>query len=310
MRRKTVVPRSGFSEVCSSMSSFESDCIELPDIDERLVAPETPYEIMDGMVVQVSPSDDPHGIRHAQILLLIGTHVGPEFQVACDMLTRTSKLDDIAPDASVFPVARHPKTGRRLLEQLAFEVVSTGSLGYAGRKAAKLVARGVRRVFAIDVEHSRLLEWSRSLDDWSEVETASIEDPVFDVPLPVDTLVRTVQSDDAVAHALLAKRNPVVEAARMHDRAEGLAEGRLEGRAEGRLEGRAEGHAEGQAEGHADGRIAGKREALIVLLGARKIPLDAAARERIFGERDPVRLDSWIARAMIVGTIAELLAEP
>ena len=51
-------------------------------------------------------------------------------------------------------------------------------------------------------------------------------------------------------------------------------------------------------------------EALIVLLGARKIPLDAAARERIFGERDPVRLDSWIARAMIVGTIAELLAEP
>jgi hypothetical protein len=160
------------------MSSFESDCIELPDIDERLVAPETPYEIMDGMVVQVSPSDDPHGIRHSQILALIEAHVGPEFQVACDMLTRTSKLDDIAPDASVFPVARHPKTGGRQLEQLAFEVVSTGSLGYAGRKAAKLVARGVRRVFAIDVEHSRLLEWSRSLDDWSEVETASIEDPV------------------------------------------------------------------------------------------------------------------------------------
>src|SRR5262245_66229897 len=110
MRHKTVVPRNGFSEVCSSMSSFESDWIELLDIDERLVAPETPYEIIDGMVVQVSPSDPPHGIRHSQILALIEAHVGLAFQVACDMLTRTSKLDDIAPDASVFPEARHPST--------------------------------------------------------------------------------------------------------------------------------------------------------------------------------------------------------
>lgn len=289
MRPNTVDPLHGFSEVCSSMSSFQDCCADLPDIDERLVAPETPYEIVDGVVVQVSPCDPPHGIRHAQILLLIGAHVGLEFQVACDMLTRTSKLDDFAPDVSVFPVAPHPQTGGRQLEHLAFEVVNTGSIGYMGRKAAKLVARGVRRVFAIDVEHSRLLEWSRSLADWSEVESACIEDPVFDVALPVDTLVRTVKGDDAVARALLAKRNPVLEADRMRERAEG--------------------HAEGRAEGHTDGRIAGKREALIVLLGARGIPLDAAARERIFGEQDPERLDGWIARAMIVRTIAELFAE-
>jgi hypothetical protein len=48
-------------------------------------------------------------------------------------------------------------------EHLVFEVVSTESIGHAARKAAKLSARGVRRVFAIDVERSRALEWSAEL---------------------------------------------------------------------------------------------------------------------------------------------------
>jgi hypothetical protein len=280
------------------MSSSQSCHADLPDIDERLVAPETPFEILDGMVMYVAPSDPPHGIRHAQILLLIGAHVGREFQVACDMLTRTSKVDDFAPDASIFPAAPHPETGRRQLEQLAFEVVSTQSLGHAGRKAAKLVARGVRRVFAIDVESERALEWSSSLAGWSEIESTCIEDPVFDVALPVDSLVRTVKADDDVARALLARRNPVLEAARKRDHAEGHAQGHAKGRAEG------------HAEGHAEGRIAGKREALISLLDALGVPVDADARERILGERDPARIDRWIARAAIHRTTAELFAEP
>jgi hypothetical protein len=253
-----------------------------PAIDDRLVAPETRLEILDGRLVHVSPADPPHGIRHAQILALIGAHVGMEFQVACDMLTRTSEIDDFAPDASVFPAAPHPQTGGRQLEQLAFEVVSTQSLSHAGTKAVKLVARGVRRVFAIDVERSRALEWSTALDAWREIDATSIEDPVFDVALPVDVLVRTVKTDDAVARALLARRNHVLEAARSLDR----------------------------AEGHAEGRVAGKREALLTLLGARGMAPDGATRERILGERDPARLDRWIVRAATHATIAEVLAEP
>jgi hypothetical protein len=77
------------------------------------------------------------------------------------MLTRTSRIVDIAPDASVF--TRDPVTGRRRLEEIAFEVLSTQSIEDAGRKAAKLSRRGVRRVFGIDLARERLLEWSREL---------------------------------------------------------------------------------------------------------------------------------------------------
>src|SRR5919198_3359117 len=130
----------------------------LPAIDDRLVAPETPYEIVDGRLVRVSPADPPHGERHLQLCALIEAHTGDGFEAACDLLTRTSQIDDVAPDVSVYPDAPDPRTGGRQIEQLAFEVVSTQTLSNASRKAAKLAARGVRRVFAIDVERARALE--------------------------------------------------------------------------------------------------------------------------------------------------------
>jgi hypothetical protein len=34
----------------------------LPAVDERLVAPESRYEILDGRIVHVSPAHPPHGI--------------------------------------------------------------------------------------------------------------------------------------------------------------------------------------------------------------------------------------------------------
>jgi hypothetical protein len=127
------------------------------------------------------------------------------------MLTRTSEIDDIAPDVSVFPDARDPETGGRQLEQLGFEVVSSESLGCAGRKAAKLVARGARRVFAIDVERARALEWSSSLGTWSVLDpSAHIEDRALEVPLPIGALLLAAKADDAVARTLVAKHNPVI----------------------------------------------------------------------------------------------------
>jgi hypothetical protein len=78
------------------------------------------------------------------------------------------------PDVSVYPDAPDPRTGGRQLEQLAFELASTQSLGHAGRKAAKLAGRGVRRVFAIDVERSRALEWSAALGAWRELDPAEL----------------------------------------------------------------------------------------------------------------------------------------
>ncbi len=58
-------------------------------------------------------------------------------------------VDDVVPDANVYPDAPDPSTSGRQLEQLAFEIASTESLGHAGQKAAKLAGGGVRRVFAI-----------------------------------------------------------------------------------------------------------------------------------------------------------------
>ncbi|HEU4730902.1 MAG TPA: Uma2 family endonuclease, partial [Kofleriaceae bacterium] len=235
---------------------------DLPGIDERLVEPETRYEMLEGRLVYVSPADAPHGTRHSKLAALLEVHAGLEYQVAADMLTRTSRTSDIAPDVSVFPSAPDPVTGKRQLQHLAFEVVSTQSLGYAGRKAAQLAGRGVRRVFAIDVERSQALEWSAVDGKWQALDPAGvIEDPALDVALPVGALLDTAKADDAVARALLAKGNAVLA----RDRAEAAAAGRAAGEAAGR------------AAGEAAGRAEGKAEAVIVLLAARGIAVDEAS---------------------------------
>jgi Uma2 family endonuclease len=258
----------------------------LPAVDDRLVAPDTRYEMLEGRLVHVSPADPPHGTRHSKVSALLEAHTGLEFTVASDMLTRTSEHSDIAPDVSVFPSAPDPETGGRQLEQLAFEVVSTQSLGNAGGKAAQLAARGVRRVFAIDVERSRVLEWSAGLSTWSVLDPAGhIDDPALDAPLPIEALVGTARADDAVARALLLKRNPVL------------------------VQKLAEGHAEGKIEGKAEGKIEGKAEALIMVLTARGIVLDDVTRMRFLGERDAHRLDRWIVRATTCKTLADLDVE-
>jgi Uma2 family endonuclease len=256
---------------------------ELPPIDERLVEPGTRYEMYDGELVYVPPAHPPHATRHSKISALVEAHAGPAFDVASDMLTRVSRTSDVAPDVSVFPLARDPRTGRRQLEHLAFEVVSTESLGHAGRKAAKLVARGVRRVFAIDIERGRVLEWSGVLETWSPLErSATIEDPVLAAPLPIEPLVVAAKADDAMARALLIKANPVLEAA--------MARSRLEGEREGERLGNA--------------------KAVLGVLASRGMSPDPADRARILGERDLQRLERWLARAVCCASMAELFAEP
>lgn len=195
------------------MSSADRD-LELPAVDDHIVASESGYEIIDGRLVRVPPSHEPHGNRHSKVSALLEAHVADDFDVASDMLTRTSEDNNFAPDASVYPRARDPRTGGRQLEQLAFEVLNTEALAHAGDKAGKLARRGVRRVFALDVERARAFEWSVDLGTWSLLAPDSaIEDRALAVSLPVEALVRPAKADDAMARALLAKRNPVVLAA-------------------------------------------------------------------------------------------------
>ena len=263
---------------------------EVPAPDERLVAPGTPYEMYDGELVHVPPTDSAHGERQSKVSGLIEACVRPEFSVAIDMLTRTSRTTDLAPDISVSPRALDPATGRRQIAELAFEIVSTQSLGNAADKARRLVARGVRRVFAIDVEGGRALEWSDSLQAWQRYPGTSIEDPVLAAPLPILPLARAASIDDAVARALVTKNNPVIAS----EKADSRQQGRREGLAYGRRDGIAE----------------GLRRALLQLVAARGIALEPADRARILGERDLERLERWFARAARGAPIADILADP
>jgi Uma2 family endonuclease len=252
---------------------------ELPAVDARLVAPDSHYEIDDGKLVPVAPSDESHANRHSKISALLEAHVTDDFDVASDMLTRTSETSDVAPDASVYPRTRDPATGGRRLEELAFEVVATQSLADAAHKAAKLAGRGVRRCFAIDVARARAFEWSPGLATWAMLHhDATIADPAFVVPLPVAALVHAAKVDDAVVAALVAKGNPVIAALAERARAEGIARGRAEGMVTAVL-------------------------ALLALRDLRPLPHE---RDRIAAETDFGRLERWLAVASSCGRVSEL----
>ncbi len=253
---------------------IQSHAPELYAPDDRLVASECGFEIVRGQVVAVSPAHEPHGSRHSKLSALLEAYVAEGFNAASDMLTRTSAREDFAPDGSVYPSARDPRTGGRQLEVLAFEVVSSESLAHAGNKAASLVSRGVRRVFAIDVERQRALEWSADLGGWQILGTdAAIEDPALVLPLRVHDLVAAASADDAVARALLAKRNAVVVAA-------------------------------------LDERYAvAKAEAVISVLTSRGLPPTPDECTRILATRSIETLERWLATVASCSSAASLLED-
>ena len=271
------------------MSSPGSDTHEnLPAIDEHIVAPGGRFECDDGELVEVPPADPPHAISNANLAWLLRAHVGSDLDVAVDMLTRTSRRDDIAPDASVFPRGVDPETGGRQLEHLAFEIASTQSLARAGSKAARLLARGVRRVFAVDLSHVRVLEWSRELATWSILDPeAVIADEALAVPLPIAALLHATEADDAVARALVAKGQPIIAEHIALAESRGIVQGRIEGRIEGRIDALIEG--------------------VFAVLAARGVAITSTDREQIAGERSPARLERWLRGSATCASVRELL---
>ena len=217
-------------------------------------------------------------------------------------------------------------------------MVSTQSLAYAGRKAGKLAGRGVRRVFAIHIKRSRVLEWSAALGTWQALDAGGhIEDAALALPLPIEAMLDAARADDALARALVARHNPVIEAVRAKDRAAGKAEGlrrgkaqgvqeglrrgeakgRAEGKAKGVQEGLRRGRAEGLRRGKAKGRAEGvqegmrraKAEDVLAVLAARKVAVGKAERVRILGERDRAQLDRWLAQAARCAKVSALFTK-
>jgi Uma2 family endonuclease len=242
--------------------------------------PESRYEVIDGKVEYVPPSDEPHGSRHSKISALLEAYAAKSYDVASDMLTRTSEKGDLAPDVSVFPSARSEQTAGRQLEELAFEVLSTERLGHAAVKARALTTRGVRRVFAIDVKRRRALAWSARTNTWEILpRDGVIEDRALALPMPIRALVEAAKADDAIAEALLAKKNPVIERA--------IRGGKLEGKLEGKRE--------------------GKIAALLAVLGARGIRISKKIEKRIRAAGDEATVDAWLQRAAKCESAEDLL---
>jgi len=198
-------------------------------VDERIVAPESRAEIIEGRLVFSPPAEEKHAVPHADLAYVLRAHVRAGFNVAVDMLTRSGLENDFAPDASVYEAERDTETGGRRLEQLAFEIVNEQALATQTTKARALTARGVRRVFVLVVKHRKLLEWSRETDAWAATPLEAIDDPVFVRPVRASALASALAADEAVLRALKSKGHPVLDEIREEGRQDGLEQGLEQG---------------------------------------------------------------------------------
>lgn len=180
-----------------------------PPVDRNLLREDSHAEILDGrLVLHAAGAGEQHATEHFDIPALLGRCLAQGYRGASDMLTRLKDDTEVAPDVSIFPAARDPVTGGRQLEELAFEVIDTTPWSEVSDKARKLVARGVRRVFVVDVNAHSVSEWSPTQNNWQRLsEDATIDDRCFTQPLPVRALLDTLAADDAVTEALLARKN-------------------------------------------------------------------------------------------------------
>ena len=241
----------------------------LPAVDDRLVAPESRAEIVDGTVYQTMGSNQPHGTRHFAATHVFAGTLADGYEGAVDMLTRADENSDAAPDISVFPSGEDEVTGGRKLEEIAFEVLDTERLGHATTKVEKFAARGVRRLFAIRVAERKVYQWDHAHGDWTELADGDhITDRCFRVPLPVAAFVDRVLADDTVAEALLAAKNRVLTRALKDERDAGRGEG-----------------------------LRAARAMLLALLETRG-PLTAAQRGRVTACDDEGALTAWFTRAL------------
>ncbi len=140
-----------------------------PAIDENVLTENAGYEIVDGQVFQLAPAEEDHGTEHFDLPGLLKHCLTPAYKGTVDMLSRPSIGRNHAPDVSILPRARDPETRGRQVEDLIFEVIDTESLAHVTDKTRKLIARGVRRAFLIDVNDRTVCEWSREVDDWAQV---------------------------------------------------------------------------------------------------------------------------------------------
>ena len=267
-------------------ASFPGEGSRLPAVDDRLAPPETRVEYLNGQEIFAAPAGECHGRQHSYLDRVVGANVREPYVVAVDMLTRTEDGSDFAADVSVYEAVGDPRveaSSPRKLEEIVFEVVDRQAAAIPTRKAVELVARGVRRVFAVFTRERALFEWSSKEGRWERISgDAVIEDPCFVRPISANGIVDWLHADNEVAKALLVKRpEPIVQA---------LAAEREEGREEGREA----------------GQLLAKQQVILGLLQARGVPVSERARAKIQATTEMALLDRWVTAVLTV-TDAEQL---
>lgn len=270
-----------------------------PDLDDHLVQPEvTRDEIIGGRKVVAFPAEWPHATQQVRLDLIVETHVASGFEVAADLLTRHAVDSDFASDTCVSKAGVDPQTGRRYLEELAFEIVAEQSQSVVTEKAVKMQARGVRRIFALFLKKQRVAEWSPESQSWRTLKPSSqIEDPCLVKPIAVKALLDAAAAQRAAFEGMIAQGGPAVREWEAATWGAGKAEGWMEGKDEGKAEGKVEGAVEATA------------AAVLKVLKARGLAVSAAERTRILRCRDLDRLDRWLGRAALAASTAEVVGK-
>jgi hypothetical protein len=235
-----------------------------PAVDDHLVVPEvTRDEIIAGRKVVAFPAEAPHGDKQVDLDTLLRLHVAPGYVVSADLITRFAVDSDFASDTCVRREGVDPATGRRHLEEIAFEVVSTQSERNAAEKARVMHRGGVRRIFGVWVKGRRkVCEWSAESEGWRPLEEGSrIEDRCLGAPLPVKALLDAAWVPRAVVQALEAQGDPAIQELKEAAKAQGIA------------------------------------ESILAVLAARGITVSPERREEILGCSDTDRLQRWLREA-------------
>ena len=247
--------------------------------DDRIVAEGKPFEIIDGRLVVVPPSGEPHGNRQIAVGALITAHLASGWRAATEMLTRVAHDSDFAAGVAIY---REGKTadGARHMEEIAIEIKSSQSWSDLRRRAELLTRAGVRILLVVDVVKQRAHRWNTATERFDDLDPDTlIDDEAFVTPVPVRAMLDEARVDAANLDAMRAKGLP--ELAQSIDAARG--------------------------EGEAQGLARGKAESVVSVLAARRLDISDEERDQILSCTDLCRLDRWLTAAVVVGSVAELL---
>jgi hypothetical protein len=202
--------------------------MRMPGVDDRLAIPESGEEYFDGIRYEVMAGEPEHADPQCQLAYVARACVAEGYVASTELLTRSDVGSDFATDVCVRRQGTDPRTGQRYLEELSFEVANTQTLKELGIRAKKLVARGVRRLFAVMVQEEEIHEWEPR-GGWKVLSRyGEIRDRAFHKPLRVRAILNAAEADRLVSAALVAKKEPHLMKTLEEREAKGREEGRKE----------------------------------------------------------------------------------